>query len=63
MCEAERAADLMPVLEHDAVCEATVEGDVVAIAGSQEESPERFLGQVRRVQEYIRAGDVFQVNL
>ena len=63
VCEAERAADLMPVLEHDAVCEATVEGDVVAIAGSQEESPERFLGQVRRVQEYIRAGDVFQVNL
>lgn len=29
----------------------------------QEEPPERFLDGVQRIQDYIRAGDVFQVNL
>jgi anthranilate synthase component 1 len=29
----------------------------------REDLPERFLGAVRRVQEYIHAGDVYQVNL
>jgi anthranilate synthase component I len=28
-----------------------------------EEAPERFVGAVERIREYIRAGDVFQVNL
>ena len=63
VCEAERAADLMLKLEHDAVSEATIEVGAVTMADIQEESPERFLDNVWRIQEYIRAGDVFQVNL
>lgn len=34
-----------------------------ALAGIQEEAPHRFLDGVARIQHYIRAGDVFQVNL
>ncbi len=32
-------------------------------AGLREEAPEQFLDGVRRIQAYIREGDVFQVNL
>ncbi|MHB8533960.1 MAG: aminodeoxychorismate synthase component I [Sulfuricaulis sp.] len=64
VCEADRADDLLPVLETDAGCEAANEANVaVAVDGLHEEDPARFIDRVRRVQEYIRAGDVFQVNL
>ena len=33
------------------------------VADVQEDNPERFLAGVRRIHEYILAGDVFQVNL
>lgn len=36
---------------------------VPALAAIQEEDPEQFLRGVARIQQYIRAGDVFQVNL
>ncbi len=63
VCETAQADDLMPELERDAdrVCAATAEA--IAIDAVQEEEPGRFLEHVRRIQDYIRAGDVFQVNL
>jgi len=35
----------------------------LAMPQLREDSPQRFLGGVARVHEYLRAGDVFQVNL
>jgi len=35
----------------------------VTLTALAEEAPERFLAAIRRIKDYIRAGDVFQVNL
>ena len=53
---AEMAADL-------AACPRGVPATPVTLRALQEEEPERFLEGVRRVKEYIAAGDVYQVNL
>jgi anthranilate synthase component 1 len=63
VCEADRVDDLLPVLAQDAGREVSAGAARVAVAGIQEEEPGLFLDRVRRIQEYIRAGDVFQVNL
>ena len=63
VCEADRATDLLPLLEQDAGRPADVEAETITVAGIREEDPGRFHEDVARIQEYIRAGDVFQVNL
>ena len=63
VCAAERADELLPILQQDAQCSSATPGNAVVAASVQEEEAGRFLEQVRRAQEYIRAGDVFQVNL
>ncbi len=65
MCELERAEKLMPVLEQDALALAAAKVDtrMPTVGAAHEEEPRRFLKHVRLAQEYIRAGDVFQVNL
>ncbi len=35
----------------------------MAVAKIEEEAPAAFLERVRRAQEYIRAGDIYQANL
>jgi anthranilate synthase component 1 len=63
VCESERATELMPKLRADveSLQAAPSRGcDVTAVA---EDDPQGFLDGVERVLEYIRAGDVFQVNL
>ncbi len=63
VCESERAADLLPVVEEDVRRHMTLNAQALAVTSIHEDDPTRFLGDVRHVQEYIRAGDVFQVNL
>ncbi|MGE5242429.1 MAG: aminodeoxychorismate synthase component I [Bacteroidota bacterium] len=63
VCAAERADELLPILQQDAQSSSATPGNAVVAASVQEEEAGRFLEQVRRAQEYIRAGDVFQVNL
>jgi anthranilate synthase component 1 len=64
MCETKRVAELIPQLEADCLAPTVAHADETPEPGSvDEEDPRRFLDGVRRVQEYIRAGDVFQVNL
>ena len=65
MCESEQAKQLMPVLEQDvlALMKAKVNTIIPIVVAAHEEEPRRFLEHVRLAQEYIRSGDVFQVNL
>lgn len=63
MCEVEGAADLMPRLEEDALAASMVETDAMPVMEASEETSRDFLEHVKEIQEYIRAGDVFQVNL
>jgi anthranilate synthase component 1 len=65
VCESERAGELLPVLEEDSLAPATENmfATPPVLATVDEEEPQRFLGRVHTAQEYIRAGDVFQVNL
>jgi anthranilate synthase component 1 len=63
MCEADCAADLMPRLEEDALAASAAETVTMPATEVCEEASGDFLEHVRVVQEYIRAGDVFQVNL
>jgi len=64
MCESQRAGELLPVLEADSLAPVTESmAAMPVLATVDEEEPQRFLGHVRTAQEYIRAGDVFQVNL
>jgi anthranilate synthase component 1 len=64
MCESDRAGELLPVLEEDSLAPVTENmAATPVLATVDEEEPQLFLGHVRTVQEYIRAGDVFQVNL
>ncbi|MHB8622950.1 MAG: aminodeoxychorismate synthase component I [Sulfuricaulis sp.] len=63
VCESDRSAEILPELEQDLQHRPAWDTAVPAIASIQEDEPARFLQDLRRVQEYIRAGDVFQVNL
>ena len=63
VCETGRADEILPLLEADALNPATQIPDEIVIAHVHEDEPARFLEHVRRVQDYIRAGDVFQANL
>ncbi len=50
-------------MEHDlAAAQPFVSGEI-AVAGLMEEDPQLFLDGVARIKQYIRDGDVFQVNL
>jgi len=63
VCEADKQHALLPLMQDD--IESRREGDdsPFGMAAILEERPAQFLDGVRRVQDYIRAGDVFQVNL
>ena len=63
VCEAEQAQDLLPVLEQDAQRQVILPREQIMTEWVLEDDAARFLDYVRRTQEYIRAGDVFQVNL
>ena len=63
VCETDYAATLMPLMEHDLLQRATSTQMDLQMTGIDEESPGVFLAGVKRTLEYIRAGDVFQVNL
>ena len=63
VCETERAAEILPVIEADVRATVAASLEVMEAEQIEEEDPAHFLEHVRRVQEYIRAGDVFQVNL
>ena len=63
VCESDRASELLPLLEADATRRTTSDTPAMVAADCHEEDPRRFIELVQRVQEYINAGDVFQVNL
>lgn len=64
VCEDQFANDLLPLLRADLRDIQMNEHRLPLAAWSaKEDEPERFLAGVHRVQEYIRAGDVYQVNL
>ncbi|MBI5782959.1 MAG: aminodeoxychorismate synthase component I [Gammaproteobacteria bacterium] len=63
MCEPEQSKNLMPVLENDALTPCAAIAETPSLTNMHEEEARHFLEHVRLVQEYIRAGDVFQVNL
>ena len=63
VCENDRADELLPQLEADATRRTTSDALARIAAVCHEEDPRRFIEKVQRVQEYINAGDVFQVNL
>ena len=63
VCEAEQAHNLLPVLEQDAQRRVIPPREQVMTERVREDDAARFVDHVRRTQEYIRAGDVFQVNL
>ena len=63
VCETDRANELLSVLEEDVRSPVALSAETFTAANIDEDEPERFLKNVRRTQEYIRAGDVFQVNL
>lgn len=64
VCEVGQADTCMPALLRDihAAAPATPAG-LPALTNATEDPSERFLDGVARVLDYIRAGDVFQVNL
>ncbi len=63
VCEAERAAELMSRLRADVETLQAVPSRDCDVTDVAEDDPQSFLNGVERVLEYIRAGDVFQVNL
>jgi anthranilate synthase component 1 len=64
VCEAEQADACMTALLRDIQTAAPETPTVLpALTNAVEDPPERFLDGVTRVLDYIRAGDVFQVNL
>ncbi len=63
VCEADKQHDLLPLMQDDIKSLHAGENTPFDITTVSEEKPEQFLDGVRRVQDYIRAGDVFQVNL
>ncbi|TAM47780.1 MAG: aminodeoxychorismate synthase component I [Gammaproteobacteria bacterium] len=63
VCETERAAELMPRLCADIEALRVAPSRGCDVTDVVEDDPQDFLDGVERVLEYIRAGDVFQVNL
>lgn len=64
VCEDTHAADYLPLLVRDIeTARAAERPSPFALAGVDEEPPQRFLDGVTRILDYIGAGDVFQVNL
>jgi len=63
VCEPERQETLFPLMQADVQQASSPVTPSVATANIAEEDPTRFLNGVRRIQRYIGAGDVFQVNL
>ena len=62
-CEGENADDLMPRMEADTLGDTVAETADFAATDVREEASRNYLEHVRAVQEHIRAGDVYQVNL
>lgn len=62
-CETERAAELLPRLRADIEALPPAPARHFDVAEAGEDDPRTFLNGVERVLDYIRAGDVFQVNL
>lgn len=63
MCEEEYVAELMPRLEVDALATPVMDTVTMPTMEVTEEPSQNFIKHVKAIQEYIRAGDVFQVNL
>lgn len=63
VCEEAYARELWPQLLRDIAQRRTRPQSVSALAHTQEEAPEIYLNNIAAVQDFIRAGDVFQVNL
>ena len=65
VCENPDASDLMPIMQADVLaCAHEPEPTLIDIhATLREDPPQWYLQGIQRVLEYIRAGDVFQVNL
>jgi anthranilate synthase component 1 len=63
VCEADRQQALLPLLRADIGRVRTRPGKPFRVQSVQEDVPDAFLTGIGRVLEYIRAGDVFQVNL
>ncbi len=63
VCETDRQQELMPLLRADLERAQRAEPRPLPVADVQEDGPQEFLAGVRRIGDYIRAGDVFQVNL
>jgi len=63
VCEVEREAELMPQLRDDVEALRPAPVPAARVLDVEEDDPRAFLDGVGRVLDYIRAGDVFQVNL
>jgi len=63
VCETDREKELLPLLRDDVDRQEMLPDADTAVGNIREEPPEQFLEQVGRIQDYIQAGDVFQVNL
>ncbi len=63
VCETDTARDLMPLLQEDLRHVPALCPTAITTRSIDEEDPAMFLDRVERIQQYIRAGDTFQVNL
>ena len=65
VCESAESAGLLPLMEQDVLACMAERASPAATIHAQmlEESPRQYLDAIARALEYIRAGDVFQVNL
>ena len=63
VCETDHAGTLIPLMRHDLKHSVSCAHTDPQITRINEESPDVFLSAVKRTLDYIRAGDVFQVNL
>ena len=63
VCEPDVPPSLLAQLQQD-LAEVVIAGDcALQITGVFEEAPHRYEERVRRAQDYIRAGDIYQANL
>lgn len=56
-------ASLLDLVEADLAAATTPTPRALALDAIEEDAPQRFLDGVARIHEYLRAGDIFQVNL
>jgi len=63
ICESRFVDDVLPALKTDVAMNWHGQYPTLSTSAVVEDEPTRFLSGVRRVQQYIRAGDVYQVNL